>query len=77
MGHIIEDVDEQVVPHNGTDVDLSIDSKIQYIAYTNLKAAVEKFEGEGRRGDGDRRAERARSSRSSIIRPTTRTTGRG
>lgn len=42
MGHIIEDVDEQVVPHNGTDVDLSIDSKIQYIAYTNLKAAVEK-----------------------------------
>ncbi|WP_133647352.1 peptidoglycan D,D-transpeptidase FtsI family protein [Paraburkholderia flava] len=43
MGHIVEDVDEQVVPHNGTDVDLSIDSKIQYIAYTNLKAAVEKF----------------------------------
>ena len=42
MGHIVEDVDEQVVPHNGTDVDLSIDSKIQYIAYTNLKAAVEK-----------------------------------
>ncbi|CAB3783027.1 putative peptidoglycan D,D-transpeptidase PenA [Paraburkholderia ultramafica] len=43
LGHIIEDVDEQVVPHNGQDVDLSIDSKIQYIAYTNLKAAVEKF----------------------------------
>ena len=43
MGHIIEDVDEQVVPHNGDDVDLSIDSKIQYIAYTNLKAAVDKF----------------------------------
>ncbi|SEB24461.1 peptidoglycan D,D-transpeptidase FtsI family protein [Paraburkholderia sartisoli] len=43
MGRVIEDVDEQVVPHNGTDVDLSIDSKIQYIAYTNLKAAVEKF----------------------------------
>ncbi|MBB5401196.1 peptidoglycan D,D-transpeptidase FtsI family protein [Paraburkholderia youngii] len=43
IGHIIEDVDEQVVPHNGKDVDLSIDSKIQYIAYTNLKAAVEKF----------------------------------
>ncbi|PXW24464.1 peptidoglycan D,D-transpeptidase FtsI family protein [Paraburkholderia caballeronis] len=43
MGHIIEDVDEQVVPHDGVDVDLSIDSKIQYIAYTNLKAAVEKF----------------------------------
>ncbi|BAN24177.1 peptidoglycan D,D-transpeptidase FtsI family protein [Caballeronia insecticola] len=42
MGHIVEDVDEQVVPHNGADVELSIDSKIQYIAYTNLKAAVEK-----------------------------------
>ncbi len=42
MGHIVEDVDEQVVPHNGSDVELSIDSKIQYIAYTNLKAAVEK-----------------------------------
>src|SRR6201997_3140641 len=43
MGRVIEDVDEQVVPHNGADVDLSIDSKIQYIAYTNLKAAVQKF----------------------------------
>src|ERR1700758_557776 len=43
MGRVIEDVDEQVVPHNGQDVDLSIDSKIQYIAYTNLKAAVQKF----------------------------------
>ncbi|HVE11455.1 MAG TPA: penicillin-binding protein 2, partial [Paraburkholderia sp.] len=43
MGHIVEDVDETVVPHNGQDVDLSIDSKIQYIAYTNLKAAVQKF----------------------------------
>jgi cell division protein FtsI (penicillin-binding protein 3) len=42
MGHIVEDVDEQVVPRNGEDVELSIDSKIQYIAYTNLKAAVEK-----------------------------------
>ncbi|MGN6315757.1 peptidoglycan D,D-transpeptidase FtsI family protein [Trinickia sp.] len=42
MGRIIEDVDEQVVPHNGKDVELSIDSKIQYIAYSNLKAAVEK-----------------------------------
>ncbi|WP_175945197.1 penicillin-binding protein 2 [Caballeronia sp. BCC1704] len=42
MGHIVEDVDEQVVPHNGQDVELSIDSKIQYIAYTDLKAAVEK-----------------------------------
>jgi cell division protein FtsI (penicillin-binding protein 3) len=43
MGHIVEDVDETVVPHNGKDVELSIDSKIQYIAYANLKAAVQKF----------------------------------
>ncbi|WP_395070871.1 peptidoglycan D,D-transpeptidase FtsI family protein [Paraburkholderia silvatlantica] len=43
MGHIVEDVDETVVPHDGKDVELSIDSKIQYIAYSNLKAAVEKF----------------------------------
>jgi cell division protein FtsI (penicillin-binding protein 3) len=42
LGHIVEDVDEQVVPRNGKDVELSIDSKIQYIAYANLKAAVEK-----------------------------------
>ncbi|WP_414443827.1 peptidoglycan D,D-transpeptidase FtsI family protein [Burkholderia sp. 22PA0106] len=43
VGHIVEDVDEQLPPHNGTDVDLSIDSKIQYVTYANLKAAVEKF----------------------------------
>ncbi|KVE39710.1 peptidoglycan D,D-transpeptidase FtsI family protein [Burkholderia sp. TSV86] len=43
LGHIVEDVDEQLPPHDGTDVGLSIDSKIQYITYTNLKAAVEKF----------------------------------
>lgn len=43
MGHIVEDVDELAVPHNGQDVELSIDSKIQYITYANLKAAVEKF----------------------------------
>ncbi|WP_179404930.1 peptidoglycan D,D-transpeptidase FtsI family protein [Burkholderia guangdongensis] len=43
VGHIVEDVAAELPPHNGTDVDLSIDSKIQYIAYANLKAAVEKF----------------------------------
>jgi cell division protein FtsI (penicillin-binding protein 3) len=42
IGHIVEDVDQQVPPRNGKDVELSIDSKIQYIAYANLKAAVEK-----------------------------------
>ncbi|WP_296655386.1 penicillin-binding protein 2 [Paraburkholderia sp.] len=43
MGHVVEDLDEQVVPHDGQDVRLSIDSKIQYIAWSNLKAAIEKF----------------------------------
>jgi cell division protein FtsI (penicillin-binding protein 3) len=42
MGRIVEDVDELAVPRNGRDVELSLDSKIQYIAYTNLKAQVEK-----------------------------------
>lgn len=42
-GRIVEDVDEWVKPRNGQDVELSLDSKIQYIAYANLKAAVEKF----------------------------------
>jgi len=43
MGHVVEDLDEQVVPHDGQDVRLSIDSQIQYITYSDLKAAVEKF----------------------------------
>ena len=42
MGRTVEDVDELAVPRDGTDLSLSIDSKIQYIAYTALKAAVEK-----------------------------------
>ncbi|MEA3118902.1 MAG: hypothetical protein QOI13_2172 [Paraburkholderia sp.] len=47
MGRIIEDVDQQVAPRNGKDVALSINSQIQYIAYANLKAAVEKFKAKG------------------------------
>ena len=43
MGRIVEDVDEQIPPRNGQDVELSLDSQIQYIAYANLKAAVERF----------------------------------
>lgn len=42
-GHIVEDIGGKVEPHNGKDVVLSVDSKIQYIAYTQLKAAVEHF----------------------------------
>lgn len=42
LGRVVEDVDQQIPPHDGKDVDLSIDSKIQYIAYADLKAAVER-----------------------------------
>jgi cell division protein FtsI (penicillin-binding protein 3) len=41
LGRIIEDVGSIREPHDGKDLTLSIDSKIQYIAYSQLKAAVE------------------------------------
>jgi cell division protein FtsI (penicillin-binding protein 3) len=43
LGHIVEDIGAKHEPHDGKDLTLSIDSKIQYIAFTQLKAAVEKF----------------------------------
>ncbi|HSY27757.1 MAG TPA: penicillin-binding protein 2, partial [Burkholderiaceae bacterium] len=44
MGRIVEDIQavQSREPHDGKDLVLSIDSKIQYIAYTKLKEAVEK-----------------------------------
>ncbi|MDH4235357.1 MAG: penicillin-binding protein 2, partial [Gallionella sp.] len=39
-GHIVEDVGSLREPKHGTDVRLSIDSKIQYLAYRELKNAV-------------------------------------
>jgi cell division protein FtsI (penicillin-binding protein 3) len=41
LGHIVEDVESIKSPQEGRDVTLSIDSKIQYLAYRQLKAAVE------------------------------------
>jgi cell division protein FtsI (penicillin-binding protein 3) len=41
-GRVIEDVDELAVPRDGSDLSLSIDSKIQYITFTALKNAVDK-----------------------------------
>jgi cell division protein FtsI (penicillin-binding protein 3) len=41
MGRIVEDIGSIREPHDGRDLALSIDSKIQYIAYSQLKAAVE------------------------------------
>lgn len=43
LGRIVEDVGLRKLPHDGKDLTLSVDSKIQYIAYSQVKAAVEKF----------------------------------
>lgn len=43
LGHIVEDVGQSREPHDGKDITLSVDSKLQYIAFTSVKNAVEKF----------------------------------
>ncbi|MET0218128.1 MAG: penicillin-binding protein 2 [Burkholderiales bacterium] len=40
LGHIVEDVESIRAPQEGRDLYLSIDSKIQYLAYRELKTAV-------------------------------------
>ncbi|MBC3933067.1 peptidoglycan D,D-transpeptidase FtsI family protein [Undibacterium curvum] len=42
LGRIVEDIQAIREPHDGKELTLSIDSKIQYIAFTHLKEAVEK-----------------------------------
>ncbi|MBC3878234.1 penicillin-binding protein 2 [Undibacterium sp. FT79W] len=42
LGRIVEDIRAIREPHDGKELTLSLDSKIQYIAYTHLKDAVEK-----------------------------------
>ncbi|MGV3742282.1 MAG: peptidoglycan D,D-transpeptidase FtsI family protein [Burkholderiaceae bacterium] len=42
LGQIVEDIESVRMPHDGKDLALSIDRKIQHIAYTHLKEAVEK-----------------------------------
>ena len=41
LGRIVEDIGAVREPHDGADLTLSIDSKIQYIAFSQLKAAVD------------------------------------
>jgi len=41
LGHIVEDVESIKAPQEGQDVTLAIDSKIQYLAFKQLKAAVD------------------------------------
>ena len=43
LGHIVEDMGMSKEPHDGKDITLSVDSKLQYIAFNNVKEAVEKF----------------------------------
>ncbi|GAB3426872.1 penicillin-binding protein 2 [Massilia solisilvae] len=43
LGHIVEDVGMSREPHDGRDLTLSVDSKLQYIAFTSIKNAVDKF----------------------------------
>ncbi|MBO9536817.1 penicillin-binding protein 2 [Herbaspirillum sp.] len=43
LGRVVEDIGSIRDPHDGRDLTLSIDSKIQYIAFTQLKEAVDKF----------------------------------
>ena len=40
MGRVVEDVGEQIAPVDGRDLQLSIDSKVQFFAYQKLKDAV-------------------------------------
>jgi cell division protein FtsI (penicillin-binding protein 3) len=47
MGRVVEDVGEQVAPVNGKDVTLSIDNKVQFFAYQQLKDAVESHRAKG------------------------------
>lgn len=43
LGRIVEDVGMSKPPHDGKDLTLSVDSKLQYIAFSHIKEAVEKF----------------------------------
>ncbi|MET3105931.1 cell division protein FtsI (penicillin-binding protein 3) [Oxalobacteraceae bacterium GrIS 1.18] len=43
LGHIVEDLRAVNEPHDGRELTLSIDSKIQYIAYAQLKETMAKF----------------------------------
>ena len=40
LGRVVEDVGEQVPPMDGKDIQLSLDSKVQFVAYQKLRDAV-------------------------------------
>ena len=43
LGRIVEDIAAVREPHDGRDLVLSLDSKIQYLAFSHLKEAVDRF----------------------------------
>ena len=42
LGRVVEDIGESVAPVDGRDVELSIDSKVQFFAYQRVREAVQK-----------------------------------
>jgi cell division protein FtsI (penicillin-binding protein 3) len=54
MGHIVEDVEQVRAPQPGRDLTLSIDRRIQFLAYSELKKQLDEVAGRFRR-DGDAR----------------------
>ncbi|MHB1272969.1 MAG: peptidoglycan D,D-transpeptidase FtsI family protein [Rhodanobacter sp.] len=44
MGHVVEDVEQVRAPKPGRNLTLSIDRRIQFLAYSELKSALEKFQ---------------------------------
>jgi cell division protein FtsI (penicillin-binding protein 3) len=40
FGQVVEDIGEIILPEDGKDLQLSIDSKVQYFAYEKIKEAV-------------------------------------
>ena len=49
LGRVVEDVGEQVPPVDGRDLQLSLDSKVQFFAYQKLRDAV--IDNKARSGD--------------------------
>lgn len=44
MGHVVEDIEQVRAPKPGQNLTLSIDRRIQFLAYSELKATMEKFQ---------------------------------
>ena len=58
LGRVVEDIGERVPAVNGRDIDLSVDSKVQFFAYQRIRDAVAETQGQGRLGGGAGRADR-------------------